>query len=112
MTSKISTEDSLLLVSSGLPPAPGSLELASLGADQRLGVRVWSPGSSEVLDSLASLAGSLHQHGVLAGGGPHGQLVEGHDLSPAFSVTRRAHTVILGTSKILISLVTVPTQTA
>merc|ERR1712014_204900 len=33
-------------------------------------------------------------------------------LSLAFSVTRRAHTVILGTSKILMSLVTVPTQTA
>merc|ERR1719204_2994467 len=34
-------------------------------------------------------------------------------ISPrAFSVTRRAHRVILGTSKILRSLVTVPTQTA
>merc|ERR1712045_1114771 len=33
-------------------------------------------------------------------------------LSRAFSVTRRAHTVILGISKILISLVMVPTQTA
>merc|ERR1712157_580645 len=32
-------------------------------------------------------------------------------LSRAFSVTRRAHRVILGTSKILRSLVTVPTQT-
>merc|ERR1711997_514225 len=33
-------------------------------------------------------------------------------LSRAFSVTRRAQRVILGTSKILRSLVTVPTQTA
>merc|ERR1719412_2603770 len=33
-------------------------------------------------------------------------------LSRAFSVTLRAHTVILGISKILISLVMVPTQTA
>merc|ERR1712048_674295 len=81
MRRQISTDDILLLVASGSSPASGSLELAALGANERLGVGVGNSGSSEVLGGLTLLAGSLHQHRVLPGGSPDGQLVEGHDLS-------------------------------
>merc|ERR1712079_913418 len=78
---QISTADILLLVASGSSPASGSLELAALGADERLGAGIWHSGHSEVLDGLALLTGSLHEHRVLPGWCPDGQLVEGHDLS-------------------------------
>merc|ERR1711953_1428678 len=80
MRQQISTDDILLLVASGRSPASGSLELAALGANERLGAGVGDSGSSKVLDGLALLAGSLHEHRVLPGGSPDGQLVEGHDL--------------------------------
>ena len=58
MRRQISTDDILLLVASGSSPASGSLELAALGANERLGAGVGHSGSSEVLDGLALLAGS------------------------------------------------------
>jgi len=81
MTCKISTDNSLLLVSSGLPPASGSLELASLGPDEGLGVGVGSSGSSKMLDGLASLAGSLQKNGVLSSRSSQSKLVKGDDLT-------------------------------
>merc|ERR1719278_2105258 len=81
MRRQISTDGILLLVASGSSPASGSLELAALGANKRLGAGVGDSGSSEVLDGLALLAGSLHEHRVLPGWSPDGELVEGHDLS-------------------------------
>ena len=58
MRRQISTGDILLLVASGRSPASGSLELAALGANERLGVGVGNSGSSEVLGGLTLLAGS------------------------------------------------------
>ena len=58
MRRHISTDDILLLVASGSSPASGSLELAALGANERLGVGVGDSGSSEVLDGLTLLAGT------------------------------------------------------
>jgi len=72
---------SLLLVTSGLPPASGLLDLASLSSGEGLGVGVRGTGSSKVPDSLAGLPGSLEKQSVLASGGSEGQLVKGDDLT-------------------------------
>jgi len=44
-------------------------------------VAAWATSSSKVPLSSAGLAWSLDHQGVLASGGPEGELVEGDDLS-------------------------------
>merc|ERR1719281_348312 len=77
----IQRKDILLLVSSGSSSSSCSLELASLGSGEGLGVRVGNTGSSEMLDSLTGLAGSLKEQSVLASGGSQSQLVKSDNFS-------------------------------
>jgi len=72
---------SLLLVTSGLPPASGLLDLATLPSGEGLGVGVRGTGSSKVPDSLTGLPGSLEKQSVLASRGSEGQLIKGDDLT-------------------------------
>merc|ERR1719245_1905926 len=80
----IQRKDILLLVSSGSSSSSCSLELASLGSGEGLGVRVGNTGSSEMLDSLTGLAGSLKEQSVLASWGSQSQLVKSDNFSSSF----------------------------
>jgi len=85
---QLKSSRNLLLVTSGLPPSSGTLELASLGANEWLDVAAWATSSSKVSLSNTSLAWSLDHQGVLASGGSEGELVEGDDFTsrhPKFS---------------------------
>merc|ERR1719245_206565 len=80
----IQRKDILLLVSSGSSPSSCSLELASLGSGEGFGVRVGNTGSSEMLDSLTGLAGSLEEQSVLACGSSQSQLIKSDNFSSSF----------------------------
>merc|ERR1719147_24544 len=71
----------LCLVSSALSATTSTLKLASLGANNWLGVAVWyTRCQSKVLVCLASFAGTLHQNSALSLWSPQSQLVKGDDL--------------------------------
>merc|ERR1719281_657272 len=80
----IQRKDILLLVSSGSSSSSCSLELASLGPGEGLGMRVGNTGSSEMLDSLTGLARSLKEQSVLASWGSQSQLVKSDNFSSSF----------------------------
>ena len=54
---QFSKHKNLLLVTSGLPPNSGTLELPSIGASVRLDVAYWAISSSEVPLGSTGLAG-------------------------------------------------------
>lgn len=70
---------SLDLEGTRLASTTGLLELAALGADEGLLVGVRT--EAEVLDRLASVLAATEEHSVAAGGGAHGELVEGKRLT-------------------------------
>jgi len=80
-TKKIQRCDSLLLVSSGCSPSSCSLELASLGPDEGLGIRVGNTRSSEMSDSLTCLSWSLKEQSVLASWSSQGKLIKSDNLT-------------------------------
>merc|ERR1719251_740713 len=83
-TKKIQRCDTLLLVSSGCSPSSCSLELASLGPDEGLGIRVGNTRSSEMSDSLTCLSWSLEKQSVLASWCSQGKLIKSDDLTSSF----------------------------
>ncbi|GMR48628.1 hypothetical protein PMAYCL1PPCAC_18823, partial [Pristionchus mayeri] len=79
--------DCLGLVSARRSSSSGALELASLGADEGLDVRVGNSGGTEVSLGFASLAGTLDEEGVLSLGGASCELVDGDDLASGLENT-------------------------
>lgn len=84
---------SSFLVTPAGAPAPGPLELAPLGPDERLDVAARRPGSAELAHGLAGVAAPLQQHRVLPRRRLRGQLVEGQD---AATVLQQAIAGLLG----------------
>merc|ERR1719336_3719772 len=81
---KIRRWDILLLVSSGCTTSSCSLELASLGSGERLGIGVWNTGSSEVSDGFTGLSWSLEKQSVLASWCSQSKLIKSDNFTSGF----------------------------
>ena len=74
-----SSRSHLDLEATGTSASTSLLELASLGLDLWLLVRVWA--KTEVLDSLTGVLWSTEEEGVASGWGAESELIQGEDLT-------------------------------